>query len=115
MVMSVEEYVECLAMDTDVLGQKPGPVPLCPPQIPHDLTRARTRAARNQLPLLSHVNLTMPATITITQNVRFIMIKHQVRNRTIAFAGLSGLNRDVPQSGPLSSTWQGNLTVSNLV
>jgi hypothetical protein len=22
---------------------KPTPVPLCPPQIPHDLTRARTR------------------------------------------------------------------------
>jgi hypothetical protein len=25
--------------------RKPGPVPLCPPQIPHDQTRARTRAA----------------------------------------------------------------------
>jgi hypothetical protein len=25
--------------------RKPTPVPLCPPQIPHDLTRARTRAA----------------------------------------------------------------------
>jgi hypothetical protein len=25
--------------------RKPVPVPLCPPQIPHDLTRARTRAA----------------------------------------------------------------------
>jgi hypothetical protein len=25
--------------------RKPAPVPLCPPQIPHDLTRARTRAA----------------------------------------------------------------------
>jgi hypothetical protein len=25
-------------------GRKPAPVPLCPPQIPHDLTRARTRA-----------------------------------------------------------------------
>jgi hypothetical protein len=24
---------------------KPAPAPLCPPQIPHDLTRARTRAA----------------------------------------------------------------------
>jgi hypothetical protein len=26
-------------------GRKPAPVPLCPPQIPHDLTRSRTRAA----------------------------------------------------------------------
>jgi hypothetical protein len=25
--------------------RKPAPVPLCPSQIPHDLTRARTRAA----------------------------------------------------------------------
>jgi hypothetical protein len=25
--------------------RKPAPVPLCPPQIPHDQTRARTRAA----------------------------------------------------------------------
>jgi hypothetical protein len=26
-------------------GRKPAPVPLCPPQIPHDLTWDRTRAA----------------------------------------------------------------------
>jgi hypothetical protein len=26
-------------------GNRVPPVPLCPPQIPHDLTRARTRAA----------------------------------------------------------------------
>jgi hypothetical protein len=30
---------------TEVLGEKPVPVPLCPPQIPHWLTRDRTRAA----------------------------------------------------------------------
>jgi hypothetical protein len=30
---------------TEVLGEKPGPVPLCPPQIPHGLTRDRTRAS----------------------------------------------------------------------
>jgi hypothetical protein len=29
---------------TEVLGEKPVPVPLCPPQIPHRLTRDRTRA-----------------------------------------------------------------------
>jgi hypothetical protein len=27
------------------LGNKPAPVPFCPPQIPHGLTRARTRAS----------------------------------------------------------------------
>jgi hypothetical protein len=30
---------------TEVLGEKPIPVPLCPPQIPRGLTRDRTRAS----------------------------------------------------------------------
>jgi hypothetical protein len=30
---------------TEELGEKPVPVPLCPPQIPHGLTQARTRAS----------------------------------------------------------------------
>jgi hypothetical protein len=30
---------------TEVLGEKPVPVPLCPPQIPHGLTRDRARAS----------------------------------------------------------------------
>jgi hypothetical protein len=30
---------------TEVLGEKPVPLPLCPPQIPHGLTRDRTRAS----------------------------------------------------------------------
>jgi hypothetical protein len=30
---------------TEELGEKPVPVPLCPPQIPHGLTRAWTRAS----------------------------------------------------------------------
>jgi hypothetical protein len=33
-----------LAGETEVLGKKPAPAPLCPPQIPLDQTRARTRA-----------------------------------------------------------------------
>jgi hypothetical protein len=40
-----------LGMGNLSTGRKPAPVPLCPPQIPHDLTRARTRAdaVENQL------------------------------------------------------------------
>jgi hypothetical protein len=34
-----------LTGETEELGEKPVPVPLCPPQIPHGLTRARTRAS----------------------------------------------------------------------
>jgi hypothetical protein len=34
-----------LAGETEVLGEKPAPAPFCPPQIPLDQTRARTRAA----------------------------------------------------------------------
>jgi hypothetical protein len=30
---------------TEELGERPVPLPLCPPQIPHRLTRARTRAS----------------------------------------------------------------------
>jgi hypothetical protein len=30
---------------TEVLGEKPVPVPLCPPQIPHGLTQHRTQAS----------------------------------------------------------------------
>jgi hypothetical protein len=30
---------------TEKLGEKPVPVPLCPPKIPHGLTRVRTRAS----------------------------------------------------------------------
>jgi hypothetical protein len=32
-----------LTGETEELGEKPVPVSLCPPQIPHGLTRARTR------------------------------------------------------------------------
>jgi hypothetical protein len=38
MMMSVEQSVELeLAGETDVSGEKPAPVPLCPLQTPHDL------------------------------------------------------------------------------
>jgi hypothetical protein len=43
MMMNVEQSVEGeLAGETEVLGEN---VPQCQPQIPHDLTWARTRAA----------------------------------------------------------------------
>jgi hypothetical protein len=34
-----------LTVENRQLGEKPVPVPLCPPQIPHGLTRDRTRAS----------------------------------------------------------------------
>jgi hypothetical protein len=34
-----------LTGETEELGEKPVPVPLCPPQIPHGLNRDRTRAS----------------------------------------------------------------------
>jgi hypothetical protein len=36
---------DILTGKTEELGEKPVPVPLCPPQIPHELTRARTRSS----------------------------------------------------------------------
>jgi hypothetical protein len=34
-----------IGRDNRSTRRKPAPVPLCPPQIPHNLTRARTLAA----------------------------------------------------------------------
>jgi hypothetical protein len=39
---------------TEVLGEKPVPVPLCSPQIPHGLTEDRTRSGRTAANRLSH-------------------------------------------------------------
>jgi hypothetical protein len=45
-MMNVEQSMEWkLARETEVLGEKPTLVPVCPPQIPNDLTCSRTRAA----------------------------------------------------------------------
>jgi hypothetical protein len=44
MMTNVEQSMECeLARETEILGEN-SPVPLCPPQIPHDMTWAQTRA-----------------------------------------------------------------------
>jgi hypothetical protein len=44
MVMIVEQLVESMSgREIEVLRRKPAPEPLCP-QIPHNLTRARTPA-----------------------------------------------------------------------
>jgi hypothetical protein len=43
MMMIVKQSVECLAGETAVLGEN---MPLCPPQIPHDLTRAAEVGSR---------------------------------------------------------------------
>jgi hypothetical protein len=40
--------------------RKPAPVPLCSPQIPHDLTRARTRAAAVGSRLLTTLAMARP-------------------------------------------------------
>jgi hypothetical protein len=42
-MVSVEQLVECLSRNRSI-RRKHAPVLLCPPQIPHDLTRDRTRA-----------------------------------------------------------------------
>jgi hypothetical protein len=45
-IVRMENLVELrLAGETEVLGRKPAPAPLCPPQIPLNQTQPRTRAA----------------------------------------------------------------------
>jgi hypothetical protein len=45
MKMSVEQSVDWMTLETEILGEKPAPVPFRPPQIPHDRTWSGTRAA----------------------------------------------------------------------
>jgi hypothetical protein len=57
--------------------RKPAPVPLCPPQIPHDLTRARTPDHRNG----------KQATNRLSYGTAFMYIKH--RNKKLKFTLLA--------------------------
>jgi hypothetical protein len=55
---------------TEVLGEKPVPVPLCPPQIPHGLTRDRTRASTVRVRRLTACAIiTLLSKIQINQSV----------------------------------------------
>jgi hypothetical protein len=48
-IMMMEKLVEWLAGETEVLGEKPAPVPLWPPQTPHAArTWTRTAAVGSQ-------------------------------------------------------------------
>jgi hypothetical protein len=50
---------------TPVLGEKPVPVPLCPPQIPHGLARDRTRASAVGGRRLTAWTMARPTSFTI--------------------------------------------------
>jgi hypothetical protein len=67
--MNVERSVEWeLTGKADVLGErKPAPVPLCPPQIPHDLTWAQTRAAAVGSRRLTACTMAQPYVIISTR------------------------------------------------
>jgi hypothetical protein len=64
---------------TEELGEKPVPAPLCPPQIPHGLTRARTRASavRSTLRPLLAVETTPTSNRTNTPITNGPNINHQ--------------------------------------
>jgi hypothetical protein len=48
--------------------RKPGPAPLCPPQIPHDQTRARTPGRRGGKPPTSRLSYGAALRVNITTN-----------------------------------------------
>jgi hypothetical protein len=59
--MSVESYVGNIFTEKpEELGEKHVPVPLCPPQIPHGLTRVRTRASAWFRRLVAGLSLRRP-------------------------------------------------------
>jgi hypothetical protein len=45
---------------TEELGEKPVPVPLCPPQIPHGFTLARARASTAELDIKTRGKILFP-------------------------------------------------------
>jgi hypothetical protein len=71
----VEQLVEWrLVGETEVLGENLPPVPLCLPQIPHDLSRARTRRGGKPGPNRLNHDTAQPAANTwllITQRDTF--------------------------------------------
>jgi hypothetical protein len=56
---------------TELLGEKPVPVPLCPPQIPHGLTQDRTRASAIGGRRLTAWAMARPDTSALRQNQTF--------------------------------------------
>jgi hypothetical protein len=54
---------------TEVLGEKPVPAPLCPPQIPHGLTRDWTRASAVIGRLLTAWAMARPTIVSRSRNV----------------------------------------------
>jgi hypothetical protein len=60
---------------TEVLGEKPVPVPLCPPQIPHGLARDRTRASAVEGLRLTAWAMARPTPFNIIQLLQFRFIK----------------------------------------
>jgi hypothetical protein len=63
-------------------GRKPAPVPLYPPEIPHDLTRARTRTAEVGNRRLDAFAMARPCERTLTPREwhRIITRRPQLQN-----------------------------------
>jgi hypothetical protein len=58
---------------TEVLGEKPVPVPLCPPQIPHGLTRDRTRASAVGGRRLTAWAMARSLTVSVLSQLQFLI------------------------------------------
>jgi hypothetical protein len=54
---------------TEEPGEKPVPVPLCPPQMPHGLTQARTRASAVRGRLLTTWAMARPTILTYVNSL----------------------------------------------
>jgi hypothetical protein len=63
---------------TEVLGEKPVPVPLCSPQIPHGLTRDRTRASAVRGRQLTAWAIARPAHPHLVPTLRIYVAVHLI-------------------------------------
>jgi hypothetical protein len=66
---------------TEVLEETPVPVPLCPPQIPHGLTRDRTRASAVEGRRLTAWAMARPP-MELVSTRRFRIVSHK-QNKTV--------------------------------
>jgi hypothetical protein len=56
-----------LTGDTEEIGEKPVPVPLCPPQIPHGPNRMRTPASEMRGRRLTASDMARPLLLSYTE------------------------------------------------
>jgi hypothetical protein len=101
----VNRWNEWLAGETRSTGSKPASVPLCPPQIPHDLTQTRTLAVAVGSLRLTAWGTTRPRPMCYCITKSFTEIGKEETNKQT--------NKQTPLRSVFANPLRGNLIGSN--